>query len=121
MRILFADDSAVTRTLVTPILAAQGHEVAAAENGTEAWDLWQSVHHPVVIADWFMPGIDGLELCRRIRADPHGGGTYFILQTGRTADSMQATESGVDQFLNKPIVPAELLASVKAAAEALGL
>jgi CheY-like chemotaxis protein len=56
MTILFADDSAVTQSLVQPILEAHGHEVATVENGTEAWELWQRAQHRVVVADWSMPG-----------------------------------------------------------------
>ena len=120
MKILFADDSAVSRSLVQAILAAQGHEVTAAENGTEAWQLWQRDHHPVVVADWMMPGIDGLDLCRRIRADPRGRLTYFVLQTVRTGGTGEATEAGVSAYITKPIVPAELLDSLEAAARVVG-
>jgi CheY-like chemotaxis protein len=121
MIILFADDSAVTRSLVQAILAVPGHEVTTAENGTEAWTLWQRDHHPVVIADWMMPGIDGLELCRKIRADPRGRATYFILQTVRTGGTGEATEAGVSAYITKPIVPAELLDSLEVAARVLRL
>jgi CheY-like chemotaxis protein len=121
MKILFADDSAVSRILVQAILAAPGLEVATADNGTEAWKLWQRDHHPVVIADWMMPGIDGLELCRKIRADPLGRSAYFILQTVRTGGTGEATEAGVSAYITKPIVPAELLDSLDVAARVLGL
>jgi CheY-like chemotaxis protein len=121
MTILFADDSAVSRILVQAILAVPGHAVATAENGTEAWVLWQRAHHPVVIADWMMPGVDGLELCRKIRADPRGRSTYFILQTVRTSGTGEATEAGVSAYLTKPIVPAELLDNLEVAARVLRL
>jgi CheY-like chemotaxis protein len=121
MRILFADDSAVSRSLVQAILAVPGHEITTAENGTDAWRLWQRDHQPVVIADWMMPGVDGLELCRKIRADPTGRSTYFILQTVRTGGTGEATEAGVSAYITKPIVPAELLDALEGAARTLKL
>jgi CheY-like chemotaxis protein len=121
MKILFADDSAVSRSLVQAILAVPGHEVTAVENGTEAWKLWQRDHQLVVVADWMMPGVDGLELCRKIRADPAGRSTYFILQTVRTGGTGEATEAGVSAYITKPIDPAELLDALEAAARALRL
>jgi phosphoserine phosphatase RsbU/P len=68
-----------------------------------------------------MPGIDGLELCRKIRADPRGRSTYFILQTVRAGGTGEATEAGVDAYITKPIVPAELLDSLNLAARILRL
>jgi CheY-like chemotaxis protein len=121
MKILFADDSAISRSLVQSILAVAGHEVAAATNGTEAWELWQRDHHPVIVADWMMPGIDGLELCRRIHDQSGGRSTYFILQTIRAGGTGEATEAGVDAYITKPIVPTELLGSLEEAARVLGM
>ena len=120
MKILFVDDSAVSRSLVQGILATQGYEVTAAENGTEAWELWQRSRHRVVVADWMMPGMDGLELCRKIRAHPQGRQTYFILQTVRAGGTGEATEAGVDAYITKPIVPADLLDHIKVASRVVG-
>jgi CheY-like chemotaxis protein len=121
MNILFADDSAVTQSLVQPLLATWGHDVVVVGDGAEAWELWQSTWHRVVLADWSMPRLDGLELCRRIRAHPQGRHTYFILQTARAKAMGEATKAGVSRYLTKPVVPAELLAALREAAEVLGL
>lgn len=121
MNILLVDDSAVSRALLQPILGAQNHEVAAVANGLEAWSVWQQHRHRIVISDWMMPGMDGLELCRRIRAHSPESRTYFILQTVRSDALAEALEAGVDDFISKPIEPAELLARVEKATRALGL
>lgn len=119
MRILLVDDSAVARTLQQATLAAQGHEVTTAENGVDAWALWQRDHHRIVVADWMMPGMDGLELCRKIRADAPLPRTYFILQTVRSGGVTEAMEAGVDDFITKPIVPTELVARLAVAAQVM--
>ena len=84
MMILLVEDDAVTRRLLHAILTAQGHEVTEAENGREAWGAWQLSAPRVVVADWVMPEVDGLELCRKIRAVVGRPYTYFILQTSRS-------------------------------------
>ncbi|MBI5381185.1 MAG: response regulator [Opitutae bacterium] len=91
-------------------LRSFGHETVAVDGGEKAWQEFK--HHPVrlVVCDWKMPGIDGLELCRRLRAteDPY---VYFILLTGVPAserNQVTATDAGVDDFLCKPINPHEL-------------
>jgi CheY-like chemotaxis protein len=121
MKILFADDSAVARSLVNAVLTAQGHEVVTVESGIEAWELWQRTQHRVVVADWMMPGMDGLELCRKIRAHPQGRHIYFILQTVRASGTGEATEAGVSAYITKPIVPADLLECLKEGSRVLKL
>ncbi len=64
-----------------------------------------------------MPGMDGLELCRRIRDHPQGRRTYFILQTVRAGGTGEATEAGVDAYITKPIAPADLLDRLNAASK----
>ena len=68
MKILLVEDDAVARETFQAILVAQGHEVVTAENGRAAWDRWLLTRFRVIVADWLMPDMDGLELCRRIRA-----------------------------------------------------
>ena len=68
MKILLAEDDAVAGRTLTAILTAQGHEVTAVDNGIDAWALWQVSQPRVVVSDWLMPAMDGIELCRRIRA-----------------------------------------------------
>ena len=121
MQILLVDDSAVARSLLQSILVAQGYGVAVAENGADAWAMWQRDRHRVVVSDWMMPGLDGLELCRRIRAHtPPAPYTYFILQTVRSGGVTEAMEAGVDDFITKPVVATELLARLTVAARVVG-
>ena len=98
MRILLAEDDAVAGRTLTAILTAQGHEVTAVDNGIDAWGLWQVARHRVIVSDWLMPEMDGIELCRRIRSRPPGPYTYFMMQTIRTGLSnfLEAMKAGVD-------------------------
>src|SRR6266513_649316 len=111
MRILLAEDDAVAGRTLTAILTAQGHEVTAVENGVDAWGLWRVARHRVIVSDWLMPAMDGIELCRKIRARPPGPYTYFMMQTIRTGLSnfLEAMKAGVDDFITKPIIPEELM------------
>lgn len=123
MRILLAEDDAVVSQTLSAILKAQGHEVEAVENGIDAWALWQVSRHRVIVSDWLMPGMDGLELCRKIRARPPGPYTYFVMQTIRTGlgNFLEAMKAGVDDFITKPVVPEELIARLEVAERILGL
>jgi CheY-like chemotaxis protein len=104
MDILVADDDSSGRFLLNSTLVELGHSVTEAANGFDAWEAWKRAHHQLVISDWMMPGIDGLELCRRIRAEEASGFAYIILITARAgkANYLDAMDSGVDDFLHKP-------------------
>jgi CheY-like chemotaxis protein len=67
VKVLIADDSAVPRLILEKTLVAMGHETAMAADGDEAWAQYQSFDPDVVLSDWLMPGIDGIQLCTRIR------------------------------------------------------
>lgn len=123
MRILLAEDDAVAGHALTAILTAQGHQVDAAYDGADAWGLWRVSRHRVIVSDWLMPAMDGLELCRRIRAQPPGPYTYFVMQTIRSGLSsfLEAMQAGVDDFITKPVVPDELIARLNVAERILGL
>jgi len=123
MKILRVEDEAASRETLQAILGAQGHEVVAAENGAEAWGLWQIEQHRIVVADWLMPEMDGLDLCRKIRARSDAPYTYFIMETVRSGrgNFLEAMGAGVDDFITKPIFPDELVARLKVAERILGL
>jgi DNA-binding NtrC family response regulator len=110
MKILVADDDPVARAVIEQAVRQLGHEPAVAKAGDEAWALFQKVAPDVVISDWLMPGLDGLELCRRVRASRRDSYVYIILITGsRGRGSMlQAMEAGADDFLPKPVDPEDL-------------
>ncbi len=123
MNILIADDDAVCRLLLAAALQQAGHEVASASSGEEAWQQWERAPFPIVISDWMMPGLDGLELCRRIRAAGHARYSYVILLTSLAGKTryLEAMDVGVDDFITKPFDEDELAAKLRAAARVLDL
>jgi sigma-B regulation protein RsbU (phosphoserine phosphatase) len=111
MKVLAVEDDEVGRTVLRQALRTLGYAVAEAVDGEGAWTQLQGEPVRIVVSDWMMPGIDGLELCRRIRARTGQDYTYFILVTARDASSENqrtAMEAGVDDFLSKPIDMQEL-------------
>ena len=123
MDILVADDDRNSRFLLHSALTELGHNVTEAANGCDAWEAWKRGHHQLVISDWMMPGIDGLELCRRIRAQEVSGFAYIILITARAgkANYLNAMDSGVDDFLDKPFERDRFTARVRVAMRILDL
>jgi DNA-binding response OmpR family regulator len=116
MRILVADDDTMTRRLLERMLARWGHEVHAVADGAEAWRVLAGADRPdAAILDWVMPGLTGIEICERLRAEAPDAGTYLILVTSkdRTEDAVVALEAGADDHLPKPFAPAELRARVR--------
>lgn len=123
MKILVVDDDAVTRTLLTNMLDGMGHSAMEAEDGQEAWDLFQSLSFGVMIVDWEMPNMNGLELCRRIRELDRTKYTYIIMLTGRMGDQdfVEGINAGADDFATKPTTAPELEARLRVAERILGL
>jgi diguanylate cyclase (GGDEF)-like protein len=112
--ILVVDDDAVSRKFIEKQLNKAGFEVAVAGNGSEALDLFDSNFYPIVLTDWMMPEIDGPKLCRLIREKKTDGYVFIILITSRGSktDIVSGLESGSDDYLTKPIHPAELVARI---------
>jgi diguanylate cyclase (GGDEF)-like protein len=110
MDILIVDDQRTTGLASAWSLARLGHKPRLVTSGEEAWGLIERGNWRMVITDWVMPGIDGLELCRRIRSRPDRPYIYTIVLTGRTAreDRLEALKSGPDDFLTKPVDADEL-------------
>ena len=116
MRLLVADDDAVVRRLVQRMLEGWGYEVLAVADGAEAWTILEAADRPeAAILDWMMPGLTGLDVCRRVRERWPEAGTYLILLTSkdRTEDAVAALEAGADDHVAKPFVPEELRARVR--------
>src|SRR5712692_9660933 len=109
--------------MLAAVLTAYGHQVTTAANGRDAWDIWQLSRQRIVISDWLMPELDGLELCRRVRGAPPQPYTYFVLETtrGGRESFLTAMEAGVDDFITKPVAPEELQARLRVAERILGL
>jgi diguanylate cyclase (GGDEF)-like protein len=110
MDILIVDDQRTTGLALTWILAKLGHTPRLVSSGEEALELIERGDWRVVITDWIMPGMDGLELCRRIRARGGRPYIYIIVLTGLTGRDrrLEALEAGPDDFLTKPVDPDEL-------------
>jgi DNA-binding response OmpR family regulator len=121
MKILLVDDDPVACLHLDAELRALGHEPIVAASGAEAWSLLGPSGARVVISDWMMPGMDGLELCRQVRTSPDY--IYFILLSQK-ADSEQneqaAADAGVDDFLSKPVHSHDLWMRLRVAERILG-
>lgn len=115
MKVLAADDDSVTRTLLARLLKEK-YEVTVAANGLEAWEALTIKHGPqLAVLDWQMPGLDGPEICRRLRASAETRPIYVLLLTATrktTKDLVAALHSGADDYVTKPFHPDELLARV---------
>jgi two-component system, NtrC family, sensor kinase len=116
MKILIADDDAVSRRLLQTYLQKWGYEVTAARDGAEAWRLFEAGLFPMVITDWMMPEMDGSGLLRRIRASQRPGYVYAILLTAKSQkeDLVEGMEAGADDFLTKPFDRDELRVRLRA-------
>jgi len=123
MNTLIADDDDITRLLLSSALTKLGHDVHEATNGREALAAWQGGEFPLIISDWMMPDLDGLEFCRRIRAESREDFTYIILLTSRSGktDYLEAMGAGADDFVTKPFEREEFAARVRVAERILGL
>jgi len=111
MKILIADDDPISRRLLEATLSGWGYDVLVTCDGSEAWEAMQQPEAPgLVISDWMMPHIDGLELCRKIRQMERTGYIYFIILTakGMKEDVIEGLEAGADDFLIKPFDREEL-------------
>jgi phosphoserine phosphatase RsbU/P len=124
-RILVAEDDTITRMKLVRFLERElGAEVIAAQNGEEAWKLYQDNGDvQFVISDWVMPNGTGVELVEKIREAKHRRYTYFILLSGRTEreDLLTGMTAGADEYLIKPFDPAELNLRVRAGLRIIGL
>lgn len=115
-RVLLAEDENVTRRLLEAQMTRFGFEVISVSDGLKAWELLQSPEAPsLVVLDWNMPGLDGPDVCRRIRESGRAGYTYMLLVTARNAksDVVQGLSAGADDFVSKPVDPDELHARLR--------
>lgn len=122
-RVLVVDDSRAQRRVLALSLSRGGYDVTEAASGSEALALCRDTAFDVVISDWMMPGMTGLDLCREFRALPREGYGYFILLTSKSDKSEVADglDCGADDFLSKPVNPGELRARLRAGERILGM
>ncbi len=123
MRILVVDDDMIALALLENALVDAGHEVQTACNGREALTVLRKGRHQLVISDWEMPEMNGLDLCRAIRSGEFTGYVYTMLLTGRddSQDIVEGLSAGADDFITKPFNPAELLMRVRTGERILSL
>jgi DNA-binding response OmpR family regulator len=117
MQVLIADDDAASRLLLRAALSGWGFAIVEAVEGGEALRVLQEPDPPdIVVLDWIMPGVDGLDVCRRIRMARPTGSTYIILVTARggVESVLQGLEAGADDYIAKPFDPRELRARLHA-------
>ncbi len=122
--VLVVDDDAATRSGLQKALALLGHRCRTASDGQEAWELHRAQHADVILSDWCMPRVDGVELCRRVRSgDGEAGYTYFILMTSRDDKDhyIRGMEAGADDYHGKPIDLDELAARLVSAGRVVAL
>lgn len=121
--VLVVDDDPVARAQLSALVRAAGYQVSLAEHGREAWDALQLARIPIVISDWYMPEMDGPELCRRIRARRDQPYVYFILVTGSGGREqyLAGMRAGADDFITKPVDADQLCARLTVAERILGV
>jgi len=126
LQVLIAEDDRVSRRILQSTLAKWGYDVVVTRDGDQAWSVLQRPDAPsLAIVDWMMPGLDGLELCRRVRErhEPSRSYTYIILLTGNSQreDIITGMDAGADDYVTKPFDSGELRARLRAAQRVLDL
>jgi two-component system, NtrC family, sensor kinase len=123
LKILVAEDDVVSGTLLRKILSKQGHDVDHGRDGLKAWEMYQAGNYRMVVSDWMMPELDGIELCRRIRELNRNDYAYIIMITGKDTkeDAVAGLEAGADDYIVKPIDKDEFLSRIRAGQRILEL
>lgn len=116
MKILIVDDELVSRKKMDLLVRSLGHETIVASEGVEGWEAWKKERARMVITDWMMPRMDGLELCRRIREAEGSQYIYIIMVTSRedVTDLVRGMDAGADDFITKPFVKEEVAVRIRA-------
>ena len=116
IRILVVEDDPFFQRVLLKRLAAEGYRVEAASDGREGMKAIVTFEPDLVISDWMMPHVDGLELCQSVKTGLREASPYFILLTakGEISDKLLALDTGADDYLVKPCDQGELLARVRA-------
>ena len=114
MDILIVEDEFISRSLLKKVLVEMGHNIIEAEDGAQAWQVLQEKRVKLVISDWMMPVMNGLELCRKIRSEGFNEYVYVIMLTAkdRKTDLVDVFSAGADDYIPKPFDPEELRARV---------
>ncbi len=123
MKVLVVDDDGITREMLRHALSEAGYDVETAGDGREALDVLRKGTARLVISDWEMPNMNGLELCQAIRAEDFNGYVYFVLLTshGKSEHVVTGLSAGADDYITKPFEPAELKMRVRAGERILSM
>lgn len=123
MNILIVDDDSLTRQMLAHTLKHAGFKVTTAKNGEEAFERFMIDRHQLIVSDWNMPQMNGVELCKAIRRAENRRYVYFILLTmlDRPEDAVKGLEAGADDYIRKPFDPGELIMRVNAGQRILNL
>ena len=117
MHLLLADDDVAMRDLLEAVLSAHGHTVETHPDGESVWRAYEALPALMIILDWQMPKMDGLEVCRRVRAHPGGESTFLLVITSYASlfhlDSV--LDAGADDYLSKPVTPEDVAARLRIA------
>jgi len=116
MKMLIAEDDSVTRRMLEAMRVKWGYEVVVTCDGTEAWQVLQREDAPqLAILDWMMPGMDGVEVCRKVRTKESGSYVYIVLLTTkeRREDIVAGLKAGADDYIAKPFDPDRLIECVR--------
>jgi len=116
MKILIVDDELVSRKKMDLLVRTLGHETLVANDGIEAWEIWKKERPKMVITDWMMPNMDGLELCRKVREAQGSQYIYVIMVTSKedVNDLVMGMDAGADDFITKPFIKQELAVRIRA-------
>ena len=123
MKILTTDDDEVARKVLTRTLKVLGHEVVETKDGHEAWAEYRLHHFNLIVSDWLMPGMDGIELTKLVRSENRQKYTYIIMLTSLEGKGryLEGMEAGADDFINKPFDKETLAARLRVAERILNL
>ncbi len=123
MKVLVVDDELVSRQKMDRLLQGLGYDTRVAAGGAQGWEMWQAERPRIVITDWNMPEMDGIELCRRIRQAANEDYTYIIFVTGNNdiEDVIVGMEAGADDYIRKPFNQGEVKVRVKAGERVINL
>ncbi len=115
-KILVVDDDNYIRIILQKRLTTHGYEVILAEHGEDGWQKAKSEMPDLIVSDWMMPKMDGLEFCKKVKNDEQLRYAYFILLTAKDTqdDRIEGIETGADDYLTKPFNDKDLLTRIKA-------
>lgn len=114
--VLIVEDEASQREILAYNLEAEGFDVSRAESGDDALTVFEEVAPDIVVLDWMLPGVSGIEICRQLKRRDVGQGVPIIMLSARTeeSDRVRGLETGADDYVTKPYSVAELMARVRA-------